>query len=59
MMSTLRVKIALFLLGPTNRASLDEMMCVICGTKRNYEIKREAPILLALMRRWLDSEDGK
>lgn len=46
-------KFILFLMGRKNRQVLDEMMEVVCGTKKNYEMKAiDSRFLDLLTRRW-------
>lgn len=52
-----RAKLLFWLMGKRNQLALDAAMDVVCGTKKNYDIKDHAPILDVLMRRWLERED--
>ncbi len=45
-------RVLLFLMGPTNRRILDDLMSIACGTMRSYDMKREGPLLDLLVRRW-------
>jgi|GEM_PF-3802060 hypothetical protein len=53
----IRARIALFLMGRRNRQILDDMTSVVCGTKKNYELKVDGPLIDLLIRRWLHNED--
>lgn len=54
-----RAKLLFWLMGKRNQLALDAAMDVVCGTKKNYDIRLRdhAPILDVLMRRWLERED--
>lgn len=55
----IRARIAVWILGRLNMIALDQMTEVLCGTRKNYEMKATAPIVDVLVRRWLHSGDVK